>query len=139
MKRIAGLHPDWGITLVRLMTGLLFAVHGYQKFAGGIGGVTTLFAKLAIPFPGLMAPFIAILELVGGILLLLGVATRVVACLLAVEMLVTTLWVKMPSAGWNASDLDRMLLVACVLLVLAGPGAAALDRLWWEREDAGKG
>ena len=139
MKRIAGLHPDWGITLVRLMTGLLFAVHGYQKFAGGIGGVATLFAKLGIPFPGLMAPFIAILELVGGILLLLGVATRVVACLFAVEMLVTTLWVKMPSAGWNASDLDRMLLVACILLVLAGPGAAALDRLWGEREEAGKG
>ena len=71
----------------------------------------------------------------GGILLLLGVATRVVACLFAVEMLVTTLWVKVPSAGWNASDLDRMLLVACVLLVLAGPGAAALDRLRWEREE----
>jgi putative oxidoreductase len=134
------LHPDWGITLVRLMTGLLFSVHGYQKFAGGIGGMATLFAKLAIPLPGLMAPFIAILELVGGVLLLLGVATRVVAGLFAVEMLVTTLWVKIPSAGWNASDLDRMLLVACVLLVLAGPGAAALDRLWWwEREEVGKG
>ena len=45
---------------------------------------------------------------------------------------------KIPSAGWNASDLDRMLLVASVLLVLAGPGAAALDRLWWEREEVGK-
>ena len=143
MKRIAGIYPDWGIALgialVRLMTGLLFGVHGYQKFAGGLGGVTTFFTKATIPFPGLMAPFIATLELVGGILLFLGVATRVVACLFAVEMLVTTLWVKIPSAGWNASDLDRMLLVACVLLVLAGPGAAALDRLWWEREEAGKG
>jgi putative oxidoreductase len=116
------------------MTGLLFAVHGYQKFAGGLGGVAAFFAKAAIPFPNLSAPFIAILELVGGILLLLGVATRVVACLFAVEMLVTTLWVKMPGQGWNSSDLDRMLLVACVLFVLAGPGAAALDRLWWERE-----
>ena len=135
MKRIAGVHPDWGITLVRLMTGLLFAIHGYQKFAGGIGGASAFFAKAAIPFPGLMAPFIAVLELVGGILLLLGVATRVMAGLFAVEMLVTTLWVKIPSAGWNASDLDRMLLVACVLFVLAGPGAAALDRLWWEREE----
>jgi putative oxidoreductase len=134
MKRIAGVHPDWGITVVRLMTGLLFAVHGYQKFAGGLGGVAAFFAKAAIPFPNLSAPFIAILELVGGILLLLGVATRVVACLFAVEMLVTTLWVKMPGQGWNSSDLDRMLLVACVLFVLAGPGAAALDRLWWERE-----
>jgi uncharacterized membrane protein YphA (DoxX/SURF4 family) len=139
MKRVVGVHPDWGITVVRLMTGLLFAIHGYQKFAGGIGGVAAFFTKAAIPFPGLMAPFIAILELVGGILLILGVATRVVACLFALEMLVTTLWVKIPGQGWNASDLDRMLLVACVLFVLAGPGAAALDRLWWERAEVEKG
>jgi putative oxidoreductase len=139
MKGIAGVHPDWGITVVRLMTGLVFAIHGYQKFAGGIDGVTAFFTKAAIPFPGLMAPFIAILELVGGILLILGVATRVVACLFAVEMLVTTFWVIFPGRGWNASELDRMLLVACVLLVLAGPGAAALDRLWWEREEVRKG
>src|SRR5215469_1843236 len=91
MKRIAAVHPNWGITVVRLMTGLLFAIHGYQKFAGGIGGVSAFFTKAAIPFPGLMAPFIAVLELVGGILLLLGVATRVIAGLFAVEMLVPTL------------------------------------------------
>jgi uncharacterized membrane protein YphA (DoxX/SURF4 family) len=42
--------------------------------------MTTLFAKLAIPFPGLMAPFIAILELVVGILLLLGVAEPAGRC-----------------------------------------------------------
>src|SRR5690349_14442241 len=136
MKRVIGVHPDWGITVVRLMTGFLFAIHGYQKFAGGISGATAFFTKVAIPFPGLMAPFIAILELVGGILLLLGVATRIVAGLFVIEMLVTTLWVKIPSAGWNSSDLDRMLLVACVLFVLAGPGAAALDRFWWERDQA---
>lgn len=87
MKRIVGVHPDWGLTVVCLMTGLLFAIHGYQKFAGGIGGVAAFFTKAAIPFPGLMALFIAILELVGGILLILGVATRVVACLFALEML----------------------------------------------------
>ena len=138
MKAIGGINPDWGVTAVRVMTGLLFAVHGYQKFAGGIGGVSAYFTKVAIPLPSVMAPFIAGLELVGGILLILGLATRVVGGLFALEMLVTTLWVKIPSAGWNASDLDRMLLVACVLLVLAGPGAAALDRLWWEREEVGK-
>ncbi len=31
MKRIAGVHPDWGITVVRLLIGLLLAIHGYQK------------------------------------------------------------------------------------------------------------
>ena len=134
MKGIAGVHPDWGITVVRLMTGLVFAIHGYQKFAG-LDGAIAFFTKVGIPFPGLVAPFIASLELVGGILLILGVATRVVAGLFAVEMLVTTFWVIFPARGWNASELDRMLLVACVLLILAGPGAAALDRLWWEREN----
>ena len=49
MKRIVGVHPDWGLTVVCLMTGLLFAIHGYQKFAGGIGGVAAFFTKAAIP------------------------------------------------------------------------------------------
>lgn len=140
MNGILGVRPDWGITAVRVMTGLLFAVHGYQKFARGLGDVSAYFAKISIPFPGLMAPFIATLEVIGGILLILGLITRVVSTLFAVEMLVTTVWVKLAlGAGWNASDLDRMLLVACVLLVLAGPGAAALDRLWLEREEVGRG
>ena len=112
------------------MTGLLFAVHGYQKFARGLGDVSVYFAKISIPFPGVMAPFIATLELVGGILLIIGLFTRVVSALFALEMLVTTVWVKLAlGAGWNASDLDRMLLGAGILMVLAGPGAAAADKL----------
>ena len=130
MKGIPGVYPDWAITAVRVMTGLLFAVHGYQKFASGIGDVSLYFAKISIPFPGVMAPFIATLELVGGILLIIGLCTRVVSVLFAVEMLVTTVWVKLAlGAGWNASDLDRMLLVAAILMVLAGSGAAAADNI----------
>jgi putative oxidoreductase len=130
MKGIPGVAPDWGITVVRVMTGLLFAVHGYQKFARGFGEVSAYFAKISIPFPGVMVPFIATLELVGGGLLIIGLFTRVVSALFAVEMLVTTVWVKLAlGAGWNASDLDRMLLVAAILMVLAGPGASAADNL----------
>jgi putative oxidoreductase len=130
MKGIPGVAPDWGITVVRVMTGLLFAVHGYQKFARGFGEVSAYFAKISIPFPGVMVPFIATLELVGGGLLIIGLFTRVVSALFAVEMLVTTVWVKLAlGAGWNASGLDRMLLVAAILMVLAGPGASAADNL----------
>lgn len=137
MRGIRGISPDWGVTAVRVVTGLLFAVHGYQKFAGGLGNVSAYFAKISIPFPAAMAPFIAVLELVGGILLILGLVTRVIGFLFAVEMLVTTVWVKIVlGAGWNASDLDRMLLVASILLVLAGPGAAAIDDLLFKpRQD----
>jgi uncharacterized membrane protein YphA (DoxX/SURF4 family) len=113
MRGIGGINPDWGVTTVRTMAGLLFAVHGYQKFAGGMGGVSAYFTKVAIPLPGVMVPFIAGLELVGGVLLILGLATRVVGGLFALQMLVTTLWVKIPSAGWNrerpGSDAARRL------------------------------
>ena len=65
MSGIFGISPAWGVTAVRVMTGLLFAVHGYQKFARGLGDVSAYFAKISIPFSGLMAPFIASLEQIG--------------------------------------------------------------------------
>ena len=92
-----------------------------------------LFAKVSIPLPGLMAPFIAVLELVGGILLFLGVASRWLGLLFAIEMIVTTFWVQIPSQGWNASELDRILLAGGILLFFAGPGRAAVDELWLEK------
>jgi putative oxidoreductase len=129
MPRLLPLHPAWGIFIVRIVTGLLFAFHGWQKFAGGIGGVAEFFAKIGIPMPGVMAPFVAGLELIGGVLLVLGLATRWIGLLFTCEMLVTTLYVQLPAKGWNGADLDRMLLAAALLLVLAGPGAAAVDSL----------
>jgi putative oxidoreductase len=136
MSGIFGISPAWGVTAVRVMTGLLFVVHGYQKFARGLRDVSAYFAKILIPFPGVLAPFIASLEVVGGILLIIGLLTRVVSALFAIEMLVTTVWVKLAlGAGWNASDLDRMLLVAGILMVLAGPGAAAVDNLVFKHDN----
>ncbi len=133
MRGIFGVDPGWGVTVVRISMGLIFAVHGYQKFAGGIAGVSAFFAKLSIPLPGLMAPFIAVLELVGGILLVLGLATRWVGLLFALEMIVTTFWVQIPGRGWGASDLDRSLLAGGILLFLAGAGRAALDERLLEK------
>ena len=121
------LYPAYGIFIVRSTTGALFAVHGYQKFAGGIGGVVGFFSKLGVPAPGVLAPFVAGLELVGGILLILGVATRWISLLFACEMLVTTVFVQIPAKGWNGADLDRMLLAATLLFILAGPGAWAVQ------------
>jgi putative oxidoreductase len=121
------LYPGYGIFIVRITMGALFAVHGYQKFAGGIGGVVSFFSKLGVPAPGVLAPFVAGLELVGGILLILGVATRWISALFACEMLVTTVFVQIPAKGWNGADLDRMLLAAALLFILAGPGALAVQ------------
>ena len=120
-------YPAWGIFIVRVVTGLLFAVHGWQKFAGGLSGVAGYFAKTGIPMPDVMAPFIATLELIGGILLIIGLATRWVSILFACEMAVTTFYVILPVRGWNSAELDRLLLAVALLFILAGPGAAAVD------------
>jgi putative oxidoreductase len=133
VKRIVDIDPSWGVTIVRVSTGVIFVVHGVQKFAGGLSGVTAFFAKIGIPAPGVMGPFVATLELVGGVLLIVGLATRWISLLFVIEMLVTTLWVQMPTRGWNASDLDRALLASSLLLVLAGSGRASLDAIWLEK------
>src|SRR5689334_9947530 len=135
MKRIVSIDPTWGITIVRISTGLIFAVHGVQKFAAGLGGVSAFFAKVGIPAPGVMGPLVAILELVGGVLLIVGTATRWIGLRFGLEMLVTTIWVQLPSRGWTASDLDRGLLAASLLLVLGGGGRASVDAIWLEKDE----
>jgi len=78
-------------------------------------------------------PFIALLDLVGGILLLLGVAGRWLGLLYAIEFAVAFFYVKLP-AGFQGARLDLMLLAGGLLIFLAGPGKAALDAYWLETE-----
>jgi putative oxidoreductase len=136
MRGIGGFEPGWGITILRISMGLVMAVHGYQKFAGGLPNVSAFFAKLSIPIPGLMGPFISVLELGGGILPLLGLATRWLGLLFALEHIVTTFWVKVPMQGWHSSELERMLLAGGIVLFLVGPGKLAIDEVWLEKEEA---
>jgi putative oxidoreductase len=133
MRDLLGIDAAWGITVVRVMMGLVFAVHGYVKFSSGVGAVVAGFAKMGIPAPQVTGPFIAGLELIGGPCLIVGLLTRLFGLLFSCEMLVTTLLVVLPMRGWNASELDRMLLVSGLLLLLAGPGKLAIDQLWFER------
>jgi putative oxidoreductase len=133
MRDLLGIDAAWGITVVRVMMGLVFAVHGYQKFSSGVGAVVGSFTKMGIPAPQITGPFIAGLELIGGICLIVGLLTRLFGLLFTCEMLVTTLLIQLPMRGWNASEVDRMLLVSGLLLLLAGPGRLAIDQLWFER------
>ena len=133
MRGLLGIDAAWGITVVRVMMGLIFAAHGYQKFSSGLGAVSTSFSKMGIPAPHVVGPFIAGLELVGGVCLIVGLLTRLFGFLFSCEMLVTTLLIVLPMRGWNGSELDRMLLVSGLLLLVAGPGKLAIDQFWFER------
>lgn len=120
--------PGWGVTAVRLATGFVLAIHGYRKFADGLGTAIDYFARVGIPLPGLAAPVVAVLELAGGILLLVGVLTRWLGFLFTIEFLVVVLWVVLPRAGFQRGSLELMLLAASVLLAVSGPGRMAVHR-----------
>jgi putative oxidoreductase len=122
---------DLSLALVRVVIGLTFFMHGWQKlFDNGIGGVTGFFDSLGVPAAGLFAVLVTLLELLGGLALILGIGTRIVAALLAIDMLVALLLVHISNGffvGNGGIELVLLLGVSAVAFVLSGAGAYSLD------------
>ena len=126
---------------VRLYWGWQFMGTGWGKLHS-LPKVTAFFASLGIPFPGLNAPFVAVLEFAGGLLLILGLASRPVALLLTANMLVAFLTADREALFSALRDPDKFyaaapytFLFASVIILLFGAGALSLDRIlqWWNR------
>jgi putative oxidoreductase len=93
---------SWGVTLLRVMIGLVFLIHGVEKLFGfGIHRVVGYFGSIGVPSPGLFAPVVTAVELLGGAALILGLATRWAAVLLAIDMIGVVLAAKL-SGGFFA-------------------------------------
>ena len=133
-------YPAFGLTVLRVSTGSIFAVHGAQKiFVLGVDAVSTAFAQMGIPLAGLAGPVVAVLELVGGVALVAGFLTRWGALGLAANMVGALLFVHL-RAGFFLPDgyeFVLALLGATAALAMTGPGAWSLDaRLTMHQRDA---
>jgi putative oxidoreductase len=82
--------------LIRFVVGLVFTSEGIQKFLYASSQGAGRFAKIGIPAPELMGPFVGVVEIVCGALLLLGYATRLAAIPLAATMIVALASTKLP-------------------------------------------
>ncbi len=150
LARLIEEKKDIALLLVRIAFGLIFIVYGWRHVTG-LEGYEQTFTRVGIPLPGLMAPFVAWLEFLGGIAALVGVLTRYAGGLLAIVMVVSTLTVKLPAAfrvnpdtgatpardplGLSGIwDIDFALLVMGLVLFLMGPGKASLERGLFKRE-----
>lgn len=130
--QLRSLPPAWGITVVRVMAGVILMVAAYQKFnAGGFDAFAKSAAGLGLPLPQALGVFIPLLEGIGGLLLVLGFGSRLVALLFVIEFVVTSFVLKAPRqppfGGWDSMRIDLMLLAGSIAIMLAGPGALALD------------
>lgn len=123
----------YGLAILRVVLGIVMLVHGWSKLSGGVGGVAGFFGSLGIPAPGLMAWVVTILELVGGILLVVGFLTQIVGILIAIEMLGVILFafflrgapfIENGAITWET---EALIGAAALCLALSGPGAWSVD------------
>lgn len=127
MNKFPRLNSGWGIAVVRMIMGLVLIITGHEKLISGIQRVSATMLKNRIPFPTVAAAYITALELVGGVLLLIGLGGRLLGLLYIGEFLVVSFYVLVPTRGWMDARLPIMLLAGALMLFLCGSGAASLD------------
>ena len=141
LKRYTDALAPYALTIMRVLVGITFLLMGLPKL-GNPGGFTGFLTNLGIPLPGFFAVIVIALEVGGGLLLIAGLATRWVSLLYIIEMIVTTLLVKLPRVGFIApqgqpgvgAELDLLLLACALVLLTHGSGALSVERNILKRE-----
>lgn len=122
---------NFSLLLIRVVTALVFFMHGYQKlFDDGFGTTRDNFDAMGVPLPAVTAFLAIVFELVGGVMLFAGIYTRFVAFLLGLEMLVAFIFVHAEHGFFvmnGGFELVLLLATTCVALVVAGGGQYSTD------------
>ena len=110
---------------MRAAIGVIFIVHGAGKFNEGFVG----FLTGGLGFPAEMQIPIALAEMVPGILLLIGIFTRMSASLLSIVMLGAIFYVKQAGSltGERGFEIDLILLASCLVVIVSGPGRVSIS------------
>jgi putative oxidoreductase len=117
--------------LLRVAVGVTFISAGWGKLHN-LGQVTAYFESLGIPAAGVQAPMVSTIELVGGLMVLLGLGTRVAAALLTGVMAVaalTAIWPQADGVVALLGSIEIAYLLVFVHLVIHGAGPASLDHV----------
>jgi len=125
------------VILIRLLVGLVFLSEGIQKFlfpaALGVGR----FEKIGIVFPQFSAPFVGVVEIVGGTLLVLGLLTKLASIPLLIDICTAIATTKVPmlmkQGFWAMAHdgrADFSMLMGLLFLLIVGSGSWSLDQIF---------
>ena len=119
------------LLIARIGLGIVFIAHGWQKFdETGVDGVAAGFGKMGVPAPELAAYYSTFVELIGGVLLLVGAFTAVAGVLLVLDMLGALLFMHIDKGVFVADggyELVVALGVGAFLLAVFGAGKYSVD------------
>jgi putative oxidoreductase len=147
LDRLTGTRAPAAVILIRLAVGWVFFSEGVQKFLYPELLAAGRFARIGIPAPQVMGPFVGVVEVVCGALVLAGLFTRLAALPLLADISVAILSTKipillghgywrfaLPKLGrygfWSMSSearTDLCMLLGALFLVIVGAGPASLD------------
>ena len=123
----------------RIVVGWVFLWSGWGKL-NALERITQNFVEWGVPFPRIMTPFVSGVEFFGGLLLLLGLFTRIAAVPLVIVMIVAIIsakWVDVDSLETLLGFEEVSYMALFGWLAVAGPGPISLDRLlqrWREKQ-----
>ena len=129
LEKISALSPF----PIRIMAGIAFILHGLPKFEN-LQGTQGFFASVGIPAD--LTLLIGLLEVIGGVLLIVGLLTRITSILFTIEMICAVLIVKADNGfmGQGGFEVDLLLMSISISLLLSGPGRISIERDVLKRE-----
>ncbi len=147
LQKLIATSAPTSVILIRLVVGGVFLSEGIQKFLYPAENGVGRFTKIGIPAPEVMAPFVGVVEIVCGALILIGLLTRLAVIPLIIDMLVAILSTKIPILlghgfwGFSLRTLpyygfwgmaheartDFAMLLGSIFLLIVGAGAWSLD------------
>ncbi|MGM0901069.1 MAG: DoxX family protein [Bacillota bacterium] len=123
----------WSTLILRVVLGITFFLHGLDKFNSGIGNTVGWFESIGLP--GGLAYAVAVIELVGGLLVIVGLGTKIVAALLAVIMVGAIFTAKLSMGFLNGYELDIVLFATALFIAVNGSKMLAIDSVITGKKD----